>query len=83
MRLKATFTLPYGYAVKTKVLPKSRFEKAGGGTNDYAFWCSARQIIFLRAERQDADRWLDYLHELDHMWVDYKEWLHHQAAAKP
>ena len=83
MRFRKSFTLPYGYHISTKVYTKSRFLKAGGGTSDFAFWCSARQTIFLRADRLPTEQWEDYLHELDHAWTDYKEWLRQQATIMP
>lgn len=82
MTIRSLFTLPYGYQVKTSVLSRSRFIRAGGGTEDFAFWCSSRQTIYLRADRLPTERWEDYLHELEHMWVDYREYLRHLAAAK-
>jgi hypothetical protein len=83
MKLRSLFTLPYGYVVKTMILPKARFVKHGGGESDMAFWRSDTQTIYLRKDRQPTEQWMDYLHELDHMWVDYREWLQQQASIMP
>jgi len=82
MMIKRMLTLPYGYQVKTAILPKSLFIRAGAGSEDFAFWCSSRQTIFLRKDRLPTERWEDYLHELGHVWVDYMEWLRQEAAVK-
>lgn len=82
MKIKPTFTLPYGYKVHVQVLPVKKFLKAGLPDTCYGAWFSDTQTIVLRGDRADSEIWQDYLHELEHMWVDYRWWLVNQAAPK-
>ena len=79
MKIKPTFTFPYGYKVTTKIHTPAQFAKAGGGTTDIAFWDSSNQTINLRGDRAPCEQWEDYMHELEHAWVDYRWWLRNQA----
>ncbi len=82
MKIKPSFSFPYGFKVTTKILSPAKFLKAGGGTTDLAFWCGATRTIYLRDDRAPVELWADYMHELEHAWVDYRWWLMNQAFSQ-
>ena len=81
MKIKPTFTLPYGYKVHTKIQSPKQFLKAGAGIHDLAFWCGSSQTIYLRSDRAPVEVWADYIHELEHAWVDYRWWLQNRLVS--
>lgn len=66
-------TLPGGYKVKVRIVVDSAFSKMGMADSD-AFWNVDNLTIYLRKSRGPAERFNDYMHELDHVWTDYKGW---------
>lgn len=72
-RIPKGFTMLGGYRVRVRVCMDSEFKKMGM-EGQHAGWNTFNRTIYLRKSRSDAERWEDYVHELEHMWVDWKGW---------
>lgn len=79
MKIKPTFTFPYGYKIHVKILKGNNFIKINGNNPMLACWDQDSQTIYLRDDRIAAELWQDFLHELDHAWTDYREWLRNKV----
>jgi hypothetical protein len=66
--------LPGGYSIDVHLLSRKKANEEMG-SDVYAQWDVSEHAIYLRAERKGKDRAEDFIHELEHAFVDYKDWF--------
>lgn len=71
----SSYTFPGNTKVHVRCMTDKWFEDAGYTEETCAFWDSDKAVIRLRKSRTSVLQVEDLLHELDHAWVDAREWL--------
>lgn len=71
--------LPFGYHIEVQYLSKKDFTEKNGHCQA-AWWDEAESegeggVIDLIKEAPPKQQWQDFLHELEHALVDYREYL--------
>lgn len=74
-----TIDLPFGYHIEVKYLTKEAFHEKNGNC-DAAWWHEDESegeggTIDLIKETPPLKQWGNFLHELEHSLVDYREYL--------
>lgn len=72
MKIPKSFTMPGGYRVKVKQLTDTQALDEMGEA--WAEWDADTHEILLRKNRMVKDKAEDFIHECEHMFVDWKDW---------
>jgi len=78
-KIPRSITLPFGYHIEVQYLSKEAFIEKNGNC-DAAWWAESEEeeeggTIDLIKSVPPKKQWLNFLHELEHSLVDYREFL--------
>lgn len=73
-KIPRSITLPGGYQVEVELQDRKKANEEMG--NDvFACWDVSERTIYLRKERRGKHRLEDFVHEMEHALVDWKDWF--------